>query len=347
MPTVLLDSSLERRTISGFRFPLGVYPVEVVEPVSGFVADFEPADGGDDAGAPEEVPEEVAGDWEPWPDRYMFDVLITASRIPALCRALFSLLPPRVYPILDVLGADAYREIDPYIAYDLVGAERFLDGVIHFGDWLFEDGLVGFGAMAMNPFMYVFVDEHKAVTIRVAESLRDSIRGLLESFDLTEVPEIVGADAVAHEHRSALVRTRDRRDGLHPEEVVERLQDAWLLQLNIDTTSNTDDDGHELGVTPFRCVLRCHRSEDVHDAPVYAEMFLSASCHEAAEAMALDTAASAPPDETPFADARLVFADRLRPEEFNKRLEDAKTEPIPESTEEQRVYAVNWYAADR
>jgi hypothetical protein len=345
MPTVQLDSTLERRVVESFRFPLGVYPVEPLTPLEGFVADFEPADGGDEVAEAAADPAGV-GEWEEWPDRYMYDVLITSERLPALCRALFSLLPPRVYPILDVLGNDAYREIDPYIAYDLVGIERFLDGVIHFGDWLLEDGLVGFGAMSMDPFFYIFIDEHKAVTIRVSTELEALVKGLLESFDLVEVPEILGADAVAHEHRTVIARTNDPKVGLHADEIVERLQESWLLQLNIDTQSNIDDDGKPLGVTPFRCVLRCHLAES-ESAPVYAEVLLCAGSHEAAESMALDTAATNSPHESAFTDVRLVSADRFTADGFASVLREAEVTAEASEFEDERVFAVRWFDAGR
>jgi hypothetical protein len=322
MPTVQIDESIERRSSGPFRFPLGVYPIEPLTAEAGFVADFESADGGEGegAGAP------GAGEWEEWPDRYMFDVLISAERLPAFCRALFTLMPGRVYPILDVLGNDAYREIDPYIAYDLVGIERFLDGFIHFGEWLLEDGLVGFGAMSMDPFFYVFIDEHKAVTIRVAVELRDTIKGLLDAFELEEVPEIMGPDAVKHEHRTVVLRTSDPRTGLHPEEIIEKLQDAWLLQLNIDTTANIDDDGRNLGVTPFRCVLRCLRAVAAPGGPGGEP-----------EAKAAGTAGETPgDDETPTAPGAGPAADpeaMVQPEEEAVYCEALLTAPSYESAE--------------
>ncbi len=353
MPNVSLDRSVERRVVEGFRFPLGVYPVEPVTPRDGFVLAFEAADGGDTP--PEGVEPETSsrsdsppsvGDWEEWPDRFMFDVLIDAERLPALVRALVSLLPGRIYPILDVLGNDAYREIDPYIAYDLVGIEHFVDALIHFEDWFLEDGLVGFGAMSMDPFFYLFVDEHKAVTIRVGLELKERLQRLIEAFDLTEVPEILGADAVAHEHRSVLARTEDPREGLHAEEIVERLREAWLLQLNIDTTTNLDDSGASLGVTPFRVVVRCRDSEGQN--PAYAEVLLAASCHENAEGLAVDAASSSEPSgEREWFEIHPVFADRFRPSEFVDLLKDAGVADAPGSHDAEKVFAVRWFDSKR
>ena len=97
---------------------------------------------------------------------------------------LAPLLPGRVYPILDILGNDAFREVDPYIAYDPVGVERFLDVLHDHGGWLYEDGLVGFGAMSDSPFIYVYLDEHKIVTVRVESSLKERVEKTLAAFEL-------------------------------------------------------------------------------------------------------------------------------------------------------------------
>ena len=109
-----VDESLKRVEVGGFAFPLGVYPVEEMAPRPGYTLHFEPADGDDDG-----------EDWEEWPDRYVFDIVISAARVESLCRLLFAMLPGRVYPILDILGHDAHREVDPYIAYELVSLDNF------------------------------------------------------------------------------------------------------------------------------------------------------------------------------------------------------------------------------
>src|SRR5262245_12808718 len=112
MPRCRLDPSIDRVVVDGFAFPLGVYPVESMEPAPGYSVDFEPADGDNEE-----------GEWEEWPDRYVFDIVITAERLEPLCRSLLGLMPGRAYPILDFLGLDAYREVDPFISYELVGMD--------------------------------------------------------------------------------------------------------------------------------------------------------------------------------------------------------------------------------
>ncbi len=248
---VQIDPSIKRHETDGFKFPLGAYPVEEMTPKAGYSSMFEQADGGNED-----------DDWEEWPDRYVYDVVISADRVPALCRALFSKLPERVYPILDVLGHDAYREVDPYMAYDPVGLDVFLDGVREFADMLYEDGMLGFGVMCEEPFLYVFVDEHKILTIRCSPEIREKIDKVLQAFDLEQTDEAAGCDAAAHEHRSVLMAPSDRPELLTAEEATEHLRDAWRLLLNIDPDRNVDDQGNDVGTTMWRAVVRCHFEEE-------------------------------------------------------------------------------------
>ncbi|MFG0292927.1 MAG: hypothetical protein ACF8MJ_07210 [Phycisphaerales bacterium JB050] len=313
MPKIVIDPTITRQEAEGFAYPLGVYPVESLKPAPGFTVEFESADGDNES------------DWEEWPDRFMFDVVVTSQRLRSLCKLLFSFLPGRVYPILDVLGNDAYREIDPYISYELVSIERFLDGVIQFEDWLFEDGLVGFGAMSMNPFLYVFVDEHKAVTIRVGLDLKDRVERSLAAFDLTQVQELVSVDSVAHEHRTVLLPPTETEavDSLAPEDIIERLVESWLLQLNVDPRTNVDDSGRDLGFTAWRMVARCLPEEN--SDPVYAEVIAVADCLENAEAVAVRAVAEAP--DAPgrpgngWLEVHLPVCDRVTPEGAAKALD--------------------------
>lgn len=276
------DKSIERIVVDEVQFPLGVYPIEPMDPVQGYVVDFEPADG-----------DEELGEWEEWPDRYMFDVVLTADRLEAFCRAIFALLPGRVYPILDVLGNDAYREIDPYIAYEAVASERFIDAIRRFRDYFYEDGLCGFGAMSEDPFIYMFIDEHKIVTIRVQSEMREKVEKLLAAFDLAPIDEPAGADAAAHEHRGVLESPENEPDLLCAEEIIEYLQEAWRLTLNVDPESNVDDEGQALGVTSWRCLLRLDDEPEDPRQPrttSYAEVLLTAGSLRAAEEMACESA---------------------------------------------------------
>ena len=292
IPRCEIDESIKRPRVGDFSFALGVNPLDPIEPRPGFTVTFEQGSG--------DGPEE-------WPDRYVYDVLITAERMRSLVRTAMILLPGRVYPIMDVLGYDAYREVDPYIAYDLIGLDRFQEGVWRFSDFLFEDGMVGFGALSDDPFYQVMVDEHKVVTIRCGIELRETVEAMLAAFDLTELPEIRSADTVQHEHRSVLLAPTDRPDLLLSDEVVEDLIDGWGLVLNVDPDANVDEEGEDLGITGWRCVVRSESMNPPPNLPDpaeseasqkpksvrfarYIEVLVTASCLREADEIALDAA---------------------------------------------------------
>lgn len=256
MPRARVDPSIQRVEMNGFAFPLGVYPIDPIEPKAGFTMAFEPSDDGTD---PEQSPGGTAddiGEWEEWPDRYVYDILVPATRVEPLVRTFLSMLPGRVYPILDFLGQDEWREVDPYVSYDLLGLDRFMEGLRRFRGFFYEDGLVGFGAMSEEPFLYIFVDEHKVVTVRAEAAMKERVESALIAFDLTQVEEIHSADSVTHEHRAVLEAPEDRADLLSAEEIVEVLRDEWRLVLNIDPDRNVDDEANDLGITPWRIIIR-------------------------------------------------------------------------------------------
>ncbi|MFN0131888.1 MAG: hypothetical protein ACKVW3_05055 [Phycisphaerales bacterium] len=293
------DPAIERVEVQGFKFPLGSYPVEDMTPVAGFTVDFEPAD----TDAEDEQ-------WEAWPDRYVFDVVISADRVEALVRSLMGLFPGRVYPILDVLGQDAFREVDPYVANELSGMDRVLDALRRYRAFFFEDGLVGFGVMTEEPFLYLFVDEHKIVTVRVEPAMKERVEKILQAFDLEATESAAGADSACHEHRGVLTVEEGRPDLLTGEEIVEQLRDDWALVLNIDPEANVDDDGKELGVTAWRALIRV--AEEGDDRCRYVEVVLAAECLREAEDLALDAAESLRPKDVEVWDESVVVAaDRL------------------------------------
>ncbi|MEO1584860.1 MAG: hypothetical protein AAFR96_09855 [Planctomycetota bacterium] len=322
------DPSIERVAIDGMAFPLGVYPIEDVDPRQGYSLDFESADGDDGQ-----------GDWEEWPDRYVYDVVISAERLGPFLQALLSLMPPRMYPILDILGRDAYREIDPYISYDLLGLDIYLDSLIRYSPFFYEDGLVGFGAMSESPFFYVFVDEHKIVTVRAEPTLQPRIERILAAFDLRERDDPAGADSVAHEHRGVLLTPPDDRSYLSFEEIVERLREDWRLLLNVDPETNVDERGRDLGVTPWRCIVRVG---DGSALVRYAEVLLSAPTMREAEDLAIDAVLSDVEEPPQGAEPFVAAADRLTSEGFRRAIGETGGGPDRIDVSSSRIFARRW-----
>ena len=74
---------------------------------------------------------------------------------------------------------------------------------------------------------------------------------------LEPIEELLSADSATHEHRSVMETADDRPDLLTADEIVEVLRDEWRLVLNIDPETNVDEEGHDLGVTGWRCILLC------------------------------------------------------------------------------------------
>lgn len=323
-----LDTSIERVVVGSFRFPLGVYPVESMTPKAGYTVLFEPADGND-----------AEGEWEEWPDRYLFDAVVSAERLEPMCRALFAMFSGRIFPILDVLGHDDYREVDPYISYDLIGLDRFTDTLKRFRDFFFEDGMCGFGAMTEEPFFYVFVDEHKIVTIRAEPEMKERIEKILHAFDLEAMDDPAGADSASHEHRSVLLHPQQGEDlVLTADEIVERLRDEWRLILNVNARNNLDEEGNPLGTTLWRCLVRCWGDEE--SEPWYAETVVGADNLEQAEEAATEAAEKLdPPQDETWTDMVVVGSDRIKVEHAG----DIPGLNLPKGpVESGRVYLSRW-----
>jgi len=349
MYTCIVDPTLERTRTGEMTYPLGVYPVEPIEPRPGYAVEFESADGAEDG-----------SDLEEWPDRYVYDIVISADKLPALVLQLMAMMPLRVYPILDFLGHDDFREIDPYISYERLGVDRIIDGLRQFTGFFYEDGMCGFGAMSEEPFIYWFVDEHKILTVRAQAGLKDRVVGLLDAFGLEAMPEPTGVDGAAHEHRSVLIVPEGRDNVLAAEEIVGYLRQEWRLTLNVNPESNIDDEGNELGVTGWRCVVRCVRGQE---GPVrYAEVLLWAEniaqaeemVHTAIEEMITAEEESAAEKEDPastdedsidddWADLTILALDRLSDEHLEAVWTELATASRGElKGREPRVIVARW-----
>lgn len=319
MPTCLIDPAIERKSVKGFKFPLGVYPVEPMTPVIGYSSEFEPADN-----------EEEMGDWEAWPDQYVYDIVMPADKVEPFWHQVFAMMPGRVFPIIDYIGHDAYREIDPYMAYEPIGKEKMINAIRQYRPFFFEEGMVGFGAVSEDPFFYVFIDEHKIATVRVEPEFRPRIEKLLAAFDIPAIEEPAGADAAAHEHRAILVASDDRPDLLTGDEILERMRDAWRLILNVDPDTNVDDDGQELGITAWRCHARLATDQNPDDQSV--EVLLTAGTLRRAEEMTHQTVLDRVGDKDEWFDVVVLNADRLTPEQLRETGgKQSKSKPFSEN----------------
>lgn len=335
MPSCLIDPTIERKSVKGFKFPLGVYPIEPMTPAVGYSSGFEPADS-----------EEELSDWESWPDQYVFDVVMPAERVESFWHQVFAMMPGRVFPIIDYIGHDAYREIDPYMAYEPIGKEKIINAIRQYRPFFFEDGMVGFGAVSEDPFFYVFVDEHKIVTIRVEPEFKGKIEKLLAAFDIEACEEPAGADAAAHEHRAILATSPDRPDLLSGDEILERMRDAWRLVLNVDPDSNVDDEGEELGVTAWRCLARHATDQNPDDQ--YTEVLLTAGSLREAEEMTHQSVLEHLEHKGEWLDLAVISVDRMTPERMRELLKkNAKSKSFNEkSLQTSKIVAIRPLGAE-
>jgi hypothetical protein len=196
--------------------------------------------------------------------------------------------------------------------------------------------------MCYDPFVYVYLDEHKILTVRVETALREKVERILEAFDLSAGVEGGGVDAVAHEHRSVLLCPPERPDLMTGEELIEEFCDLWRLRLNVDRDRNIDDAGRELGMTAWRCIIRRQMSEGAQID--YAEVLAAAASLDEAETLSLDASLGSGPeagDEQADEDwprAQLVQADRITPEQLETLL--SRRADLTAS----RVLGVRWLA---
>src|SRR5204863_9125696 len=129
---------------------------------------------------------------------------------------------------------------------------------------------------------------HKIITARAEPELKEKIEKVLHAFDLEPTESPAGADSASHEHRAILATADDRPDLLTVDEIVEHLRDEWRLVLNVDPETNVDEEGRELGMTPWHSLVRVAAEGD--EKSRYAEAIVMADCLRVAEELALDAA---------------------------------------------------------
>ncbi len=309
-PLCASDPNLSRvSAANGFQFPLGCVPAEPLEPREGYHVEFESSQ-------------------EEWPDCYMFDAVVSAEKLEPLVRDLLRLAPASVVPILDVRGDDAYREMDPYLGLEEIDKEDFLAMLRPARAFLLDDGHCGFGALSEEPLFYLYVDDHKMVTVRVSLADAAEVEELLQAHGIPSEAEPLGVDSVEHDHLDTLWTDDNRSDLLDFYGVLDLLRYEWNLELNIDPETNVDDDGRRLGMTAWRVLLLLEQAatgprwRGVASAPAsgdgsrYAEVLLAADSLGAVDEMVSEVARQLPG----YRLLELVTADRIRPDELAEAL---------------------------
>jgi hypothetical protein len=185
-------------------------------------------------------------------------VVVSHERLAPLLRKAFELLPDEVYAIVEIGSRDAYRSTDVYIGQELIPTEHFLKIWRAFEPILLEDSAIAAGANSEEPFIEVFVDQWKGVSLHVPLHMQEAVERLLVDFGLEEVAQTwpgVEEDGVGE---GSLVRpVLEIVDEYSPDidELLLALRHEWRMELNIDPESNIDEGGRRLGSTLWHAVV--------------------------------------------------------------------------------------------
>jgi hypothetical protein len=243
-----LRGDLQRAVIGRFALPLGIVPGHLEAPVEGYTLSYS-------AGEDDE------------PDTYSFYVAVSHERVAAILHRVFSLLPESIAAIVEISSRDAYRQVDVFISRDEIPLADFLAAWRQWETVLLEDGSIGAGANSEQPFVEVFLDQWKGVSIIVPLAMRDPVEALLQGLGLDEVPQTwPGGDVDTGTDDVQIRPVLDESDSLSDiDDVLMELRRQWLLELNVDPDTNIDDAGRRLGMTLWHAVLGVH--ENGQDAP--------------------------------------------------------------------------------
>jgi len=254
-----LRSNLKRAVIDGFMLPLGLVPGDIQAPNQGYTVDYTP--GEDDE-----------------PDTYLFHVVVSHERLAQIIDRAFSLLPEEVYGIVEIGSRDAYRTADVYMAQEPVSVREFRAGWKRYEAFLLEDGSIAAGANSEEPFLEVFLDQWKGLSLHVPLSMRDQVEEILAGFGLTEVPSTWPAmDDQASEKALRLRPVLSLEDEYSPDvdELLLQLRHTWKLELNVDPDTNVDEAGRTLGRTLWHALVIIESVEDP-DAGAYVSIWATA-----------------------------------------------------------------------
>jgi hypothetical protein len=261
MPTFRLRTDLERVRLGRFALPLGIEPVDRRPPAQGFTVLYNPGEDGE-------------------PDTYSFHVVVSHEKLRDLVRGALSLLPERVSPIVEIDSYDAYRTVDVYIGREdaPLALTDFVETWTEFEPVLLEDAAVGAGANSDEPFIEIFLDQWKGLSIHVPPEVRDKVEFMLREQGLDEVPATwpTSEDQRAYDATIRPVLDASDESLATLDDVVLELRRRWNLELNVDPESNVDDAGKELGLTLWNAALVVEDSRGSTDKSAYMQVWASA-----------------------------------------------------------------------
>jgi len=230
----LIDPTLKRLTINGFAFPLGWNPSDGQRPFEGYTIARLELDLG-------------------LPVTHQFQIAVSHERLKRLLARMIEFLPDPVYPILEIVSTDAYRQVDPLMSSEPMPKQDFLATWRDFEPLLLDDCALAAGAMSEDPYVEVFLEANKFIIMNIASEGSAALEAELQSQGLHEVPSHwIEDDNCMDEFQSVLL---ERDDLMTLEEIIVHLQRLWRLELNVDPEGNPDESGRDLGVTLWHVVV--------------------------------------------------------------------------------------------
>lgn len=302
-----LRTDLARSTVGGFALPLGIEAVELEPPTQGYTIAYTPGE-------------------EDEPDTYAFHVVVSIERIRPLVREAFSMLPREVYPIIEIGSRDAYRSVDVYLGEEPIPRREFLEVWNRFEGILLEDASIGVGANAEDPFIEVFIDSWKGLSIHVPLHLREQVEARLHAHGLEEVPETwAGGDT---EPATRIREVLEIVDEQSPDidELLLQLRELWRLELNVDPESNVDEAGRNLGMTLWHAVVLAESADGNPDRGAYVSVWADAGSMAEMEDL-IDAVMDSNPEWTFNS---IYSIDRVAYDERPDELADLPPRPGPE-----------------
>jgi hypothetical protein len=307
-------TDLQRVVIDGFALPLGFVPAPgtLKAPTQGYTVAYAVGEE-DDA------------------DTYSFHVVVTHERLREVLNKAFALLPDEVYGIIEIGSRDAYRATDVYLGDETIKRGEFLRIWKQFEPFLLEDGAVAAGANSEEPFIEVFLDQWKGVTIHVPADRREQVEHMLQTLGLHEVPETWSEDEQddsderiddVFEEKSSVRPVLDTTDEYMPDvdELLLQLRHAWRLELNVDPRTNVDESGRNLGPTLWYAVVIAHDAAGKSENGAYVSVWATAGSLAEMEKLIEEAMSSHP--EWEFGDIYTI--DRVAFDERPEELADLK-----------------------
>ncbi|MBT8485992.1 MAG: hypothetical protein HKO59_13130 [Phycisphaerales bacterium] len=256
-----LRTDIQRACIGDFALPLGLVPDAIDPPLVGYTLDYTQGD--------EERDE---------PDTYTFYIVTSHERLKLLVDRMLDFLPERVHAILEVGSRDAYRALDVFMAPEAIDSRGFREVWEAFEPFLLEDGSIGAGANSDDPFVEIFLDQWKGLSVHVPLLMRDDVEAVLAEFGLQAVPEtwpVMDEDTANRSLKLRSVLAGDDDTGASLEDLLLELRHGWELELNVDPETNVDDSGRDLGPTLWHTLVIVESSEDPAQS-AYASIWATA-----------------------------------------------------------------------